>query len=109
MPFITFIYRIGRNKRTYYGKYVANYISDDHEGLDTEVKYDLLRGLNEYRKQKNLEPLKSDAMLHLGIMSFSNDDAIPVYSSDDEIKCFDFYTTMLDYKRKLYVNGLLIT
>ena len=33
--FITFIYKIGKNQRAYYGKYATDSISDDHEGLDT--------------------------------------------------------------------------
>ena len=28
-----------------------DYISDDHEGLDNEVKYFLKQGLNKYRKK----------------------------------------------------------
>ena len=32
MTFITFIYKIG--KRNYYGKYM----SDDHEGLDDQIR-----------------------------------------------------------------------
>ena len=38
MPFITFIYRIGNNNKVFYGKYVCDYISDDHDGLDNEIK-----------------------------------------------------------------------
>ena len=45
MPFITFIYKVGKNRKTYYGKYCFDYISDDNE-----VKYILIKGLNEYRK-----------------------------------------------------------
>jgi hypothetical protein len=55
MPFITFIYKIGKNNKTYYGKYCINSMSDDHEGLDNEVKYLLIKGLNEYRKKKNIQ------------------------------------------------------
>ena len=54
MTFITFIYRIGTNKKTYFGKYVCDYISQDHEGLDDEVKPAVIRGINEYRKQKGV-------------------------------------------------------
>ena len=32
--FITFIYKIGKNKKTYYRKYIIDYISDDYDGLD---------------------------------------------------------------------------
>jgi hypothetical protein len=55
MPFITFIYKVGKSKKTYYGKYCSDYISDDHEGLDTEVKYSLLKGLQKYKEQPNEE------------------------------------------------------
>lgn len=51
MPFITFIYKVGKNNKTYYGKYCFEDMSDDHDGLDNEVKYILIKGLNEYRKK----------------------------------------------------------
>ena len=54
MPFITFIYKVGKNPKTYYGKYCFDYISDDHEGLDNEVKYILKQSLNQYRTQNNI-------------------------------------------------------
>lgn len=103
MPFITFIYKVGKNYKTYYGKYCVNYISDDHEGLDNEVKYKLIEGLNEYRKKKNIKKIKSKIMI--GILSFSSNNIIPTYSTNNEIKCFDFYC---DYDNKIYINGKLI-
>ena len=103
MPFISFIYKVGNNKKTYYGKYCTDYISDDHEGLDNEVKYILKRGLNTYRKNNNIPKLKSNIMI--GILSLSSNDIIPTYSSDNEIKCFDFYC---DYDNKTYINGNLL-
>lgn len=107
MPFISFIYRIGKNKKTYYGKYVTDDVSDDHEGLDNEVKYSLINGVNEYRKQKGLSPLKTKT-LYVGVISFSNNKYIPTYSSSQEIKCFDFYMINQNYKGERYVNGELI-
>ena len=103
MPFITFIYKIGKNNKTYYGKYCFDYISDDHEGLDDEVKYKLINALNQYRKKKNIPELKSKIII--GILSFSSNDIIPTYSTDDEIKCFDFY---YNDDNKVYMNGKLI-
>ena len=103
MHFITFIYKVGKNYKTYYGKYCFNYISDDHDGLDNEVKDILLKGLNEYRKKNNIQELKSKIII--GILSFSSNNIIPTYSSDDEIKCFDFY---YNYDNKIYINGKLI-
>jgi Zn-dependent M28 family amino/carboxypeptidase len=103
MPFITFIYKVGKNNKTYYGKYCNDYISDDHDGLDNEVKYELKKGLNKYRKQNNNQKIKSKIII--GVLSFSSNDFIPTYSSDNEIKCFDFYR---DYDKKLYINGKVI-
>ena len=100
MPFITFIYRIENNDKTFYGKFVRNYISDDHEGLDLEVKPTVIYGINEYRKQKNLEELKEN--VYVGVLSFSTNRYIPTYSSDEEIQCFDLYC---DLANNIYVNG----
>jgi hypothetical protein len=103
MPFITFIYKVGKNNKTYYGKYCFDYISDDHEGLDDEVKYKLINALNKYRKKKNIPELNTK--ITIGILSFSSNDIIPTYSTDDEIKCFDFY---YNDDNKMYINGKLI-
>jgi hypothetical protein len=103
MPFITFIYKVGKNNKTYYGKYCFDHISDDHDGLDNEVKDILINGLNKYRKKNNIQELKTKIII--GILSFS----IPTYandtSTDNEIKCFDFY---YNYDDKIYINGKLI-
>ena len=104
MGFITFIYRIENNPNTYYGKYCFDYISDDHDGLDNEVKYILKEGLNKYRKNKGLGILKSNN-IKIGILSFSSDTIIPTDSSKKEIDCFDFYC---NYNNNVYVNGNLI-
>ena len=103
MPFITFIYKAGKNYKTYYGKYCLDYVSDDHDGLDNEVKDIWTNGLNEYRKKNNIQELKSKIII--GILSFSSNDTIPTYSTDNEIKCFDFYYS---YDNKIYINGKLV-
>ena len=102
MPFITFIYKIG--KRNYYGKYVFDYMSDDHEGLDDQILPLVVDGINRFRAQKGLSPLD---YIKIGILSFSVDDYIPCYSTDKEYECFDFYYDVDYYNRnkKLYVNG----
>ena len=102
MPFITFIYKVGKNNKTYYGKYCADYVSDDHEGLDNEVKYILEQSLNQYRKQNNKKIITK---LMVGILSFSSSETTPTYSTDNEIKCFDFYKK---YDEQIYINGKLI-
>jgi hypothetical protein len=103
MPFITFIYKVGKNDKTYYGKYCFDYISDDHEGLDNAVRYILKKGLNENRKKNNIQKLKTKIIV--GILSFSSDEIITTYSTVNEIKCFDFY---YNYDDKIYINGKLI-
>ena len=103
MPFITFIYKVGKNPKTYYGKCCFDYISDDHEGLDNEVKYILKHSLNKYRKQNNIQKIKSKIMI--GILSLSASEIIPTYSTNDEIKCFDFYK---NYDEQIYINGKMI-
>lgn len=102
MPFISFIYKVGKNNKIYYGKYCFDYISDDHLGLDREVKYKLIEGLNKYRKQKNLPELKSKSKIKIGIMSYSSNNTIPTFSTKSEIKCFDFYC---DCDNDIYING----
>jgi hypothetical protein len=107
MTFVTFIYKLGnrRHSRFYYGKY-DGYISDDHEGLDQEIRRHVKYGINKYRKQNNLKPINQ---IQIGILSLSVNGFIPDYSSDKEIKMFDFYQIDEDYyKSKIYVNGKLI-
>ena len=106
MTFITFIYKIGVNKKIYYGKYTCDYISDDHGGLDNEIKPILVNGLNQFRKKNDL--VKMIKKVYIGIMCFSNDRYIPTYSSDSEIKCFDFYCKINKNKKEIYVNGKFI-
>jgi hypothetical protein len=100
MPFITFIYKIGKNSRTYYGKYCEDRLSDDHEGLDNEVRHSVEMGVNAYRKKMNLSPLR--AKITIGILSLSINDVIPIFSSKNEVKCFDFYK---NYDNKIFMNG----
>ena len=102
MSFITFIYKVGKNNKTYYGKYCFDYMSDDHEGLDIIVKNILIEGLNRYREKNNMNKLKSK--INLGILSFSSNNVIPTFSTDCEIKCFDFYCKY----DNIYVNGNLV-
>jgi hypothetical protein len=78
-------------------------MSDDHNGLDIEVKYSLINGLTEYRKKKNIP--KSLPKIVIGVLSLSSNRVIPTYSSVDEIQCFDFYC---DYENKIYINGKLL-
>lgn len=101
MTFITFFYKIG--KRTFYGKYVTDVISDDHEGLDDEVRGMVLEGVNAFRKEKGLSPINE---VIIGVLSYSFDNFAPSYSSEKEVHAFDFYCDDLNSStRMIYLNG----
>jgi hypothetical protein len=104
MPSVSFLYRIGANPKVYYGKYVCDYISDDHEGLDKEVLPDLLNGINIYREQKNLKQLKKN-QVNVGILSCSTNRNFLDYSTKKEIDLFGFYCTSYKDIKKFYING----
>lgn len=106
MSFVSFIYRLPESKKTYYGKYVFNgCVSDDHSGLDIEIKDDVLHGINLYRIKRGESPIND---LTIGILAFSPADGfIPVYSSNNEYSAFDFYYEYNGYSKSptRYVNG----
>ena len=104
MPFISFFYKLNDNTTKYYGKYCFDHISDDHEGLDLEVKYVLKTGLNRHRAKNNLPQLRSND-IYVGVLSFSIDECIPTYSSNDEKTGFDFYCDNTNGIKKIYVGN----
>jgi hypothetical protein len=91
----------------YYGKFYPGYISDDHEGLDLEVKSYLLKGLQQDRIAKNLPPITDE--IYIGVMSLSSHAYIPTWSSREEYKCFDFYCEIYKEKTTMYINGAPLT
>ena len=105
--FITFIFKL--NNRTFYGKYYTDYISDDHEGLDKEIKPYLLKGINEFQNLKLSQKVEN---VHIGIISVSDHNYISIHSTDEEIKCFDFYCKNFTINHKIsltmYMFGKLI-
>ena len=106
MPFITFIYRIENTEKIFYGKYVCDYVSNNNEELDIEIKPVVINGINEYRNQKGLNKL--DKNVFIGILSFSENRHTYIYSSDEEIECFDFYYINCYDTSKTYINGKFI-
>lgn len=109
MPFITFYYCFGRkiNNSYFLGKYIDDYISDDHMGLDTIVRPVLLTGINAFREQKGLKKIKSKD-LNISVIGFSSDVGnVPSYSSKRERKTFDFYHETYDFDRcrTTFING----
>ena len=83
--FITFIFKYLCNpSEIFHGKYYTDYISDEHEGLDKEIKPYLLKGINEFQKIKCLPEVE---IIHIGIMSVSDDNciSISIHSGDEEM------------------------
>ena len=99
MPIVCFMYRINNDPKTYFGKYVADYISDDHEGLDREVI-----GILEISYNIPHQTYK------VGILSCSTNNDYLNYSSSSEYTFFDFYYVKDDNMHKtqkiLYINGI---
>ena len=109
MSFITFIYRINDDPKIYYGKYVTDFISQEHEGLDLVVKYDLIDGLNTYRIKNKLSDVEyDDSNIKVGILSYTCENYVPTHSSISEIECFDFYQLYHYFSKKTYINGKLL-
>jgi len=107
MPTITFIYKIGRNPKTYYGKYISDNIPDEHDGLDAEILPILIASVNLFRNYKKLPRLNTVPLI--GIMSCSDSVNYLDYSTLDEIKCFDFYYIQFEKNTPyIYMNGELI-
>ncbi len=72
------------------------------------MKKGVKSGLNAHRVNNGLPKLKSKDIC-IGILSFSRNEYIPTYSTDEEIQCFDFYC--LSYERqtvKYYIDGVLL-
>lgn len=102
--FITFIYRMNDDAKIYYGKYISDYFSDDHEGLDKEIETLLFDSIIQYRKQQNLPEIKIN--LYIGVLSFSTNNHIPLFSSDNEKLFFDFYYEKYSFNNsKTFING----
>ena len=78
--FITFIFKL--SNETYYGKYLTDNISPDHEGLDEVIKPYLLKALNEHQLVENV---------NIGIISVCCFTSVELHSTDEERYCFDFY------------------
>ena len=102
MPTICFMYKMNDNPKIHYGKYVVDYISDDHEGLDVEI-------ISILEKKYNTPSI----IFTVGIISCSTNFNSINYSTEKEYTFFDFYYVSHDnmhkYENILYIDGKLIT
>jgi len=85
MPDITFIFRINDDLTRGYGKICLDYLSDDHEGVDLEIKPQVRSVIDKYREKHSLPPITD---LHLGVIGVTDE-----YCSFEEVNIFDIYIT----------------
>jgi len=104
MPIVTFIYRIRNRPRTYYGKYVTDSMSDDHDGLDAEIKPHLLRGINLHRIQSG-KSIFASRDIKIGVLYCSGYNPFLDWSTEEEVLCFDFYCKEQRQVCTYYLNG----
>ncbi len=113
MPTVVFMYSIKDSNEKFYGKYICDYISDDHDGLDQEILPTLYNGLNRHRKQLDVPLLNVDNNdISIGIISCSTNNNWLNYTSQDEYKFFDFYYILQNDMKmnkpisKYYIKGV---
>lgn len=97
MPEITFIFRVDNQVK--FGKYSADYISDDHEGLDTVIHCPVLNCWNMYRNQLNLNPIQD---IQIGILGYISDNE---FCSQADKFAFDMYIESESFQSFYYING----
>lgn len=106
MPSVSFIYRIGNNKTTYYGKFITNNLMNYSDSIDTELRTIVKHYLNLYRKTKNQPAIKHK--IHIGVLSCSTEHSCLDDCSMKEKNCFDFYLFEINSNSISYVNGVLV-
>ena len=107
MPTVSFIYKIN-DSQTKYGKYVANYISDDHDGLDIMIKHVLCDTIN-LSTEKNLHRfIVKHKEIKVGILNCSSAQNYFDYSTRQEHNIFDFYYYLSDYGHLSYLDHKLV-
>ena len=117
--FITFIFKL--NEKIFYGKFYTDTIEPDHKGLNEVIKPYLIKGLTQHKQehehqhqhQHQHEPEQfSPENVRIGILSVCNHKYISIYSSKDEINCFDFYchkfTINYTVHVRMYMFGKLV-
>ena len=110
--FITFIYRVSGTPTTCYGKYLSGWMTEDHQGLDAEMKSVLVKTINRRRERNGLPgSVLREEEVTLGIIAVSYAESFPIYSTSEERFCFDFYYTDYGYVSdacQAYLDGVLV-
>ena len=100
---ITFIYRLPKNTEVFYGKHVVEHLSDDHDGLDRLVRSPLLKALKTDRLSKNIPAAGKEDDVLVGVLSYTND--YDCWSSNQEVKCFDYFYCEYGITSKTFLSG----
>jgi hypothetical protein len=91
---ISFIFKINQGPIEH-GKIIVDYLSDDHEGIDNEIKDFVCDVLSEYRSNKKLSSIQK---LELGVLGIIKD-----WCSENEKNIFSVYIDRIN--KKYYCNG----
>jgi hypothetical protein len=83
MAIISFIFRVDEDPTRMFGKICLEYLSDDHEGIDREIKYKIHNLLNAYRTRKLLPKIIN---LDIAVIGTTNE-----FSTIEEKNMFDVY------------------
>lgn len=97
---ISFIF-ITLDGKKKFGKYVCDYLSDDHEGLDNEIKYSVVNCWNLYLKSIGLKEVNNINNIKIGVIGVINNG----FCSEEEILVFDMYIKCDSFNVKYYVDG----
>lgn len=107
MTEISFIYKHNNNETINYGKIKLSYISDDHSGLDREIKEYVWNLLSYILSVKN-EVLRD---LHIGVIGTLTDNSHSSHFTSDKLEMSIFNMYIINRKDfcKYYYNGRDVT
>ncbi len=94
---ISFIYKEKTDTFFKFGKLITDYISDDHDGLDIEVRHSLISAIHYYKKKIGDE---TPTEVSIGILGQLND-----FCSNEERFVFDIYIENFNNAITVYHQG----
>lgn len=86
---------------TKFGKYITDWLSDDHDGLDTVIYYNVIDCWNLHLKSIGLEPIKK---MKVGVIGLIKDDFCSKYDANG----FDMFIKNNSFTTKYYINNKLL-
>jgi len=95
---ITFIFKFNNEKNNKYGKILLRYLSDNHEGIDNEIRDIVENAINLYMTSNLLSNINN---LKIGIIGIIDGN---LYSSDNEISIYDLYIDSSNKEYKKHIS-----